>query len=302
MSQSATPPGVFGGLDRDAATRMSDEALQQAWCESGTSVLCVREGPLLPFRGSEDHPTGLVLIPAEGERTPEHFYLGRIDGAPVFAIATTEDGGLPEPSAMWLHPFAAASHLDSREQELMTVALAVVSWHRSMPFSPRDGELTAIAQGGWARVDAHGGEHFPRTDPAVIVLIEHEDRLLLGSNVLWEAGRFSLLAGFVEAGESAEQAVIREIHEEAGVLVDQVRYVASQPWPFPRSLMLGFRARLATGVDPNQLSRDAAEISELRWFTRDELREPAPGLLLPGQLSIARWLIDLWIAEGDSGE
>jgi NAD+ diphosphatase len=167
-----------------------------------------------------------------------------------------------------------------------------------MPFSPRDGGATTSVQGGWARLDEHGGEHFPRTDPAVIVLVEHDDRLLLGSNVLWESGRFSLLAGFVEAGESAEQAVVREVLEESGVRVEDVRYVGSQPWPFPRSLMLGFRARLAEGADPDELVRDESEISELRWFTRDELRTPSADLKLPMGLSIARWLIDLWVDEG----
>lgn len=180
---------------------------------------------------------------------------------------------------------------------MLAVALALTAWHQSMGFSPRDGAPTVPANGGWARHDPHGGEHFPRTDPVVIVLVEHEDRLLLGSNALWESGRFSLLAGFVEAGESAEQAVIREIEEESGLRVDEVRYVTSQPWPFPRSFMLGFRARLATGADPAALSPDPAEISELRWFTREELRNPAPGIRLPMPMSIARWLIDLWVEE-----
>src|SRR5690606_11813874 len=111
----------------------------------------------------------------------------------------------------------------------------------------------------------------------------------LGSNALWESGRFSLLAGFVEAGESLENAVEREIFEEAGVRVTDIRYRASQPWPFPRSLMVGFRARLADGQDPDDLTPDITEISELRWFTREEIANPPAGIPYPGEMSIARW-------------
>jgi NAD+ diphosphatase len=258
-------------------------------------MLRIRDGQLLPFRAT-DGP--LDLVPVTGELGPGHVYLGRADGDAVFAARATEGDGYPEPAGGWLHPFSAHPLMTPLQLELMTVALATVSWNASMPFSPRDGGATTSVQGGWARLDEHGGEHFPRTDPAVIVLVEHDDRLLLGSNVLWESGRFSLLAGFVEAGESAEQAVVREVLEESGVRVEDVRYVGSQPWPFPRSLMLGFRARLAEGADPDELVRDESEISELRWFTRDELRTPSADLKLPMGLSIARWLIDLWVDEG----
>lgn len=185
------------------------------------------------------------------------------------------------------------------EAELAAIALALAAWHASEPVSARDGAATRPVLGGWARVDAQGREHFPRTDPVVIVLIEDGDRLLLGSNVLWESGRFSLLAGFVEAGESAEQAVAREVWEEASLRVDDIRYVTSQPWPFPRSFMLGFRARPAEGADTEALVPDPTELSEVRWFTRDELRDPPAGIRLPMPTSIARWLIDRWVAEGE---
>lgn len=284
-------------VDRDAATRMNEEALDAAWVEPATRLLRVRDGQLPIREFAEDRRVELELVPVAGERSPAHFYLGRADGCAVFATASGADDEYGEPSSGWRHPFSC-SKLPPMQLELAFVALGLVNWHRSMPFSARDGEPTHSAQGGWARLDSHGGEHFPRTDPAVIILVEHEDRVLLGSNVLWETGRFSLLAGFVEAGESAEQAIVREVLEEAGVLVDDVRYVTSQSWPFPRSLMLGFRAGLAEGVDPERLTPDSSEISELRWFTRDELRDPGPGLKLPMGLSIARWLIDLWVNEG----
>lgn len=299
MSEGTQPLLARTVLDRDAATRMDEALLDSAWGESSTLLLRVREGKL-PTMLDSDGNTQLELIAASGGRDERHFYLGRCDGVAMFARLVDETDEQPEPASGWRHPFSVGEKLSPLHRELMTVAFALINWHHSTPFSPRDGKPTTVAQGGWARIDERGGEHFPRTDPAVIVLVEHDDRLLLGSNVLWETGRFSLLAGFVEAGESAEQAVVREIFEESGLEVNQVRYVASQPWPFPRSLMLGFRAGLPATADPEALSPDTTEISELRWFTRAELRNPAPGLILPRSLSIARWLIDRWIEEGDS--
>lgn len=297
MTRAKHPPMSGGEFDRDAATRLSEAALDAAWSEHGARLLRVREGTVA-VRTTEEQSARLDLVPLEGERTPEMLYLGRLRGTPVFATSATADASFgAEPAAGWLHPLDFASDLPGVEAEMLAVALALTAWHQSMGFSPRDGAPTVPVSGGWARHDPHGGEHFPRTDPVVIVVVEHEDRLLLGSNALWESGRFSLLAGFVEAGESAEQAVVREIEEESGLRVDEVRYVTSQPWPFPRSFMLGFRARLAPGVDPAALHPDPSEISELRWFTRDELRDPAPDIKLPMSMSIARWMIDRWVEE-----
>lgn len=293
-------PLVSGGLDRDASARLDDLALDQAWQDPTARMLRVQAGSKFPVREVNGR-CELDLVPVLGRRNASQMYLGRANGEPVFAMAAAEDDGYAEPPNGWAHPFSFATDLDPLELEVLSVASAIVNWHTSMPFSPRDGSATAPVQGGWARLDSHGGEHFPRTDPAVIVLVEHEDRLLLGSNALWEAGRFSLLAGFVEAGESAEQAVVREVFEESGVPVAQVQYIASQPWPFPRSLMLGFRATLAEGADPTDLHPDPSEISELRWFSRAELAQPSDDIRLPQKLSIARWLIELWIAEGDRG-
>lgn len=289
MSVEQVP--LAGGLiDRDAATRGSTEALERAWSAADALVLRVH-GPSIPVHDS-DRTLALVSTRSVSAPPNERIYLGLRDGTPVFAIAAEETAG--ESGVTWKHMFVAAMKLDQAERELVTMALAVIRWHESAQFSPRDGEATEIADGGWSRRTASGGELFPRTDPAVIVLITHEDRVLLGSNVLWETGRFSLLAGFVEAGETLEGAVEREVFEESGVRVDDIRYVASQPWPFPRSLMLGFHASLAAGQDPEAFTADPTEISELRWFTRDEIRNPQPGLLLPGTLSIAGWLLDTW--------
>ncbi|PRI10870.1 NAD(+) diphosphatase [Leucobacter massiliensis] len=313
------PPFASTTLDRDAATRAKPERLRAAWAETGARLLRLRGAEVPVAEGPER--TRLALLPVAGEfvaAEPEtgaagHLFLGRIDGEPVFArVEEPAARGTEAPAApgrgagdeneRWRPILEVGAELDEPERELVAVASALARWHEQARYSPRDGELTLPEQGGWARRDVHGAELFPRTDPAVIVLVEHEERVLLGSNALWETGRFSLLAGFVEAGESLEQAVVREVFEESGVRLGEVEYVTSQPWPFPRSLMLGFRARLAPGTDPEALRPDPEEISELRWFTREELRAPGPGILLPGRLSIARWMIERWIAEGPRGE
>lgn len=268
------PPLASSALDRDARIRTSPEALAAAWAEPGARILRL-QGVQVPIMGGAEGVLQLALAPVEGEfserpndTTSGHCYLGRKDGAPVFAEhAAADAAGAPAngplstgvAGAEWQHPYDVAMRLSEADRELITVASALLRWHESSVFSTRDGEATQPAWGGWARHDQSGGEHFPRTDPAVIVLVEHEGRVLLGSNVLWESGRFSLLAGFIEAGESAEQTVVREIYEEAGIRVDDVEYVTSQPWPFPRSLMMGFRARLAAGVTPEDVSPDPEE-------------------------------------------
>lgn len=299
---SSPPPFASGLIDRDAHTRMSEDTLLAAWRDPAARVLHLR-GTEIPV--AEAHPDQLRLVLLQAPETlsivhengaVRHVYLGRMNGAPMFAEAAEPDADAPIGSG-WTHIFLAAGKLAESERELVAIASGLLRWHESARFSPRDGSETTPVQGGWARTDTHGGEHFPRTDPAVIVLIEHENRVLLGSNALWESGRFSLLAGFVETGESLEQTVIREVFEESGVRVTDVQYVASQPWPFPRSLMLGFRAKLVEGVDPNHLVPAPDEISELRWFSREQVRHPEPGITLPGGASIARWLLDLWLAE-----
>lgn len=290
------PPLAMGVIDRDAAIRTDPDALDRAWAAPSARVLVLR-GSEVPLQGDN-----LALQPSSGERRDEHWFLGRLAGAPVFAQcleASPVESDPPKTS--WIPALAAGPMLSANEAELVTIALALQRWHASAAFSPRDGSPTILAHAGWARIEpASGVEHFPRTDPAAIVLVEHAGRALLGSNVLWEAGRFSLLAGFVEAGESAEQAARREVEEESGMKIGALTYLGSQSWPFPRSLMLGYRASLAAGQDPAALLPDPGEIAELRWFTRDELRQPSGGLKLPHSGSIARWVIDRWLAEDES--
>jgi len=295
------PPLTGGYVERDAAARSSDDQLDELWAAETTRILPLRSGEIA-LQSLSDTAASLHFVRTLGSRDPEARYLGRLAEAAIFSLDTSD--GVPDsldaiqPPAGWHSPLTCGALLSPGDAELMAEALALKAWHDSSPYSNRTGAPTTPEFGGWARLDESGVEHFPRTDPVVIVRVEHEDRLLLGSNLLWETGRFSLLAGFIEAGESAEQAVEREIWEEAQLRVSDIRYVTSQPWPFPRSFMMGFSARPAPGADPTAVQPDPTELSELRWFTRSELENPPAGITLPGKLSIARWLIDRWVAEG----
>jgi NAD+ diphosphatase len=256
-------------------------------------------------------PARIALL--EPSRVPGHelaLYLGRAlhddgeltPGAPIAALlvdeATAADlVGALGGDADWGDLRLLGAELSVRDAGLFTEALALANWHASYAFSPRTGHVSIPDAAGWVRRDSvTGTELFPRTDAAIIVgITDDDDRLLLGSNALWEANRFSLLAGFVEPGESLEAAVIREVYEESGVRVVDPVYRGSQPWPFPASLMVGFRARVAPGS--STVGRpDGEEILELRWFTRDELAaaNAAGEIRLPGATSIARAIIDDW--------
>jgi NAD+ diphosphatase len=200
----------------------------------------------------------------------------------------------------------AGALLSDRDAGLLTHAVALANWHDSHTHCPRCGTPTLPAPAGHLTTcPKDGTEHFPRLDPAVIMLVlDPEDRLLLARNALWPQGRMSVLAGFVEPGESAEHAVVREVYEESAIEVGQVRYLGSQPWPMPRSLMLGFQAVARGG---QQISVDADEIGEARWFSRDELRAAIDSgeLGIAPSSSIARRLIEFWyggeLPEGPAG-
>jgi NAD+ diphosphatase len=192
----------------------------------------------------------------------------------------------------------AGALLDDRDAGLLTHAVALVNWHSTHTHCPRCGAPTDSVPGGHARVcRSDGSEHFPRTDPAVIMLVtDPGERALLAHNRAWPRHRVSLVAGFVDPGESAERAVAREVAEETGIAVDEVRYLGSQPWPMPQSLMLGFWAA-APGGQPIRVDQD--EISEARWFSREELRAglDAGQVRLPPPVSIAHRIIEAWYGE-----
>lgn len=218
-------------------------------------------------------------------------------------VAIAEDAALAQFAAesRWRQLREIATELSDRDAGLATAAVALSAWHARHPRCPRCGEPTVVEASGWARrCVADGSQHFPRTDPAVIMAVtDARDRLLLGHAAHWPDGRFSTLAGFVESGESAEHAVAREVHEEVGLRVTAVEYVVSQPWPFPCSLMLGFRAVLAEEAGDQEIRVDAEEITEARFFTRSELGAAARSgeVALPSRASIARVLIEQWYGE-----
>ena len=205
-------------------------------------------------------------------------------------------------SLQWSHLRRIGSGLSARDAGLATTAVALAAWHETHPRCPRCGSLTDVVQAGWVRrCPADSSEHYPRTDPAVIMaVVDDADRLLLGHSAQWPAGRMSTLAGFVEPGEAIEAAVRREVGEEVGVVVGEVSYRGSQPWPFPASLMLAFRARAVS----SQITVDGVEITEARWFTRAELgaASAAGEVLLPMRASIARVLIEDWMGSPLPGE
>lgn len=180
------------------------------------------------------------------------------------------------------------------EASLAVHAVGIARWHQTHHFCARCGAPTDVAQAGHVRIcPVCGGHHFPRTDPAVIMLItDDQDRALMGRQPSWPEGRFSTLAGFVEPGETLGDAVRREVMEEVGIEVGDVTYAASQPWPFPSSLMLGFFGQALK----TEIKVDQDEIAEARWFSREEVTElTASGeLLLPPDVSISRWLLQQW--------
>ena len=192
----------------------------------------------------------------------------------------------------------AAALLNDRDAGLFTHAVALANWHATHTHCPRCGTPTVTVAAGHAqRCPVDGSEHFPRVDPAVIMLVtDPDDRCLLARNRRWPERRVSILAGFVEPGESAEQAVAREVGEETGITVGRVRYVGSQPWPMPQSLMLGFRASAGGDLE---IRVDEEEIAEAHWFSRDELRSALASreILLPPPVSIAHRLIESWYGE-----
>lgn len=224
------------------------------------------------------------------------------DGAPVLLAALPPETESVDaaPDEIWLGLRDLGGRIDAGETELLVEAIAVAGWLRDARFCPTCGGGTELRQAGWSRrCLSCGREHFPRTDPAVIVAVESADgeRLLLGANANWGGRMYSCFAGFAEAGESLEATVHRELEEESGVRLAALRYISSQAWPFPRSLMIGFRAV----VDDESAARaDGEEIIDLRWFTRAEIRTALVGdgpVGLPGPASIARALIVDWLED-----
>ncbi len=294
------------GADRADHLRTDTDAAVAGWGEA--LLLRVDRRNQVQLRG------GAVVLGAAVDFAAappaDAVFLGRIDdGRHVWAVRAelappvddAADAGTADTAVV--DPRRTSAPFDDLSAQLVASALALLNWHDSARFSPVDGSPTRPIRAGWARRNPlTGDEEFPRIDPAVICLVhDGHDRAVLARQTVWPPRLFSILAGFVEAGESFETCVVREVAEEIGLNVGDVRYLGSQPWPFPRSLMVGFEAV----ADPEQpfAFRDG-EIAEAAWFTRDEIRTAlqagdwsstsASRLLLPGTISIAREIIESW--------
>lgn len=290
------PPLARASFDRAADERADPGIVDRLRADGQTLVLVVR-GDLAPLTAA-----GSLSFAAPAEIVGEvaWAFLGRAgDGAALLVAAVEADADEPVAASAWGSLRAVGGDLSGEEAAIFVGALALGRWLLDAAFCPRCGRPTVLRAGGWSRTcTVCGREHFPRTDPAVIVGVTDPagERLLLGKNAMWaERNMYSTFAGFVEAGESLESAIVREVHEEAGVRVAHLDYRGSQAWPYPRSLMLGFHA---VAADPDAARADGEEIVDVRWFTRPELLAAFAGegdVRLPGRASIAHRLIRDWV-------
>jgi NAD+ diphosphatase len=307
---AGVPPLARTTLDRAAHRRRDPDWLAGAWKRGRVLVVDIEHGGRALVRDRAGRAE-LVLVAPDDAPDGERLFLGLDpDGSPLFTI----DAALPEVDGACGATLREIGHLlDDRDAGVFSAAAALGNWHASHHYSPRSGQLTTVTEGGWVRVDADGRQMWPRTDPAMIVLIHDgvagdEGRCLLGHNANWPSAdgsrRFSTLAGFVEPGESAEASVAREVLEEVGIKLVSVHYEGSQAWPYPGSLMLGFTA---PADRDQQITVDPDEIDEARWFTRREIRlmmtgdytDPDSGvaMFLPMRASIALYLIERWLGD-----
>jgi NAD+ diphosphatase len=261
-------PFTNNPLDRAAEKRRDDAWLRERLADPATIVVTMRDG-------------ALTRVPPQ----PDALFLGILDAVAYFAV----DGDFENFRAV-------ALTLPPQEASIAATARSLFEWHRRHGFCSVCGQPTRIAAAGWQRIcDACGAEHFPRVDPVVIMLPLFGDRCLLGRQASWPKGRMSALAGFVEPGETIEEACAREVQEEAGLIATRVTYFASQPWPFPSSLMIGLFAEVASDA----AVADGVELEEVRWLTREEARAVLDGshaeVLAPSTLGISRHLLETWV-------
>ena len=284
------PTGFTGGtLDRADALR-----------HDPARIAALRDDPrarLLLLNGAEpvvgdDGRLGWGT-PADAPAGAAFVLLGLAEGVAHFAALLPDQPSLPSFRSPTL--FALLDRLRPGEAATFAMARALIDWHARHPFCARCGQASAIFRAGWGRRCPHcATEHFPRVDPVVIMVAEHDGRALLGRQASFPPGRYSALAGFVEPGESIEEAVAREIAEEAGVRVTDVRYIASQPWPFPSQLMIACVAR----ATDDAITLDVNELEHAMWATRDEVRAALAGegpFLAPPPYAIAHSLLSAWV-------
>ena len=281
------------GLDRAEHLREDHDALRAHWPLA--RLLVLDDAGDAHFHGQEDLPE-FLLGQALASAPDGASFLGLDAAGAWFALplASLSAAGIAQAPELRLDLRSAAVRWPALPAAVFAQARALLHWQQRNRFCGGCGGPLALMRGGFAaRCPRCEIEHYPRTDPAIIVAVSDGERLLLGRQASWPAGRWSVLAGFLEPGESLEQTVVREVMEEAGVRVRDCQYLASQPWPFPSALMLGFRA----SADPQPVAV-GAELEDARWFSASELRElVASGeMKLSPRLSISRWLIDDWLA------
>ena len=293
---SDPPPFTGMALDRVSAERKDPDWVRQLLVDpDAQAVTATHEGVVIARR----RRPGAPAHPAAAGGAPDPILLGLEDGEPLFSVDLE---ALPPSSDRRCSTAPRSCRCARRvcvlapsEAGLAAYVVALLNWHRRHRFCANCGALTNVAEAGYSRrCPRCGAHHFPRTDPCVIMTVEHDGRLLLGRRAGWPPGRLSVLAGFVSPGESAEEAVVREVVEESGIVARDPVFIASQPWPFPASLMLGFHA-VSDGGEPG--ARDG-ELDEVRWVDRDTVRRALEGdeteFRLPPGVSIARFLIERW--------
>lgn len=312
---------TFGGsgLDRAGALRMQPERIAGMWRAPGCRVLPLWRGkPLVAGQGRDRLGWLRADHPVVGHARPPAIFLSRdargaffavdvsawnppdLDAAALAAFFDPSEQQHPDlaPDCRFTDLRRVMTRLSARDAELAATARALMGWHRSHGYCSRCGAMSELAEAGWRRSCPDcGAHHFPRSDPVVIMLVVRGNRLLLGRSPAWPEGMYSLLAGFVEPGETIEAAVRREVAEEAGVHVGAVRYLASQPWPFPASLMFGCLAQ----AESDAITRDPVELEDAIWMTREELVAVLAGrhATVKGarEGAIAHFLIRNWLAD-----
>jgi NAD+ diphosphatase len=287
-------PGFTGGLlDRADHLRHDAEGVAAAMGNWQARLLKLHD---FEPEVTDDGRLGWTML-TEAPDEAEFVLLGLDEGRPRFAAVLPGTGAPPPFRSPNL--FAMLDQLRPGEAATFAAARSVIDWHARNGFCAKCGTATALFRAGWGRKCGNcGTEHFPRVDPVVIMIAEHDGRALLGRQPAWPAGRYSALAGFLEPGESIEEAVAREVKEEAGVTVSRVRYIASQPWPFPSQLMIACVAEAAEDA----LTIDTHELEDAIWVSREEVRAVLAGggsaFLAPPPYAIAHTLLSAWAAEG----
>lgn len=285
--------------DRHGRYRTDADWLDERWADPSTKVLVVAGTRVRLTDGRVE------WVPPHAAPDGTRVLLGERDGCSWFALIA--DPALAGEGGDWVSLRSALIGLADGDGPLVLHAIGLAEWHWATRHCPRCGaRLTPQQAGHVLACTGCGKEQFPRTDPAVIMIVTHgepgsaDERCLLGRGATWPEGRYSTLAGFVEPGETMEDAVRREVYEETGVHVGEVEYFASQPWPLPASLMIGFVGRAET----TEISVDESEIADARWFTRAEMRQEAEAgtLVLPGGVSISRSLIETWFGADLPGQ